>query len=116
MDYETLQCTVDADGVARVAIAGRVELSTSLGIGLRHEIDPRGGPLHGARRAVTPLEDAVLRGALPGRAHVEEVHEEVIRERVFPFCEAAMLCPARVPPEDTQSPKQHRHFGRGEGQ
>ena len=55
------------------------------------EIDPGAGPLELARGAVAPLEQfAGLRGRLPRGPHVEQVHEEVVAERLRPLGEDAV--------------------------
>ena len=61
------------------------------GVGTEYEIDAGAGPLEFACRAVATLEDAVgLRGGFPRGAHVEQVHEKVIGEGLWPVGEDAV--------------------------
>src|SRR6266481_4505955 len=66
------------------------------------EIHAGAGPLELAVPAIAPLEHVFGRGGrLPRRTHVEQVHEEIIGERLWPLGEDAVLCPAEVCIEDT---------------
>src|SRR6185369_11107553 len=50
-----------------------------LGVRTEDEVDTGAGPLELTALAITALEHAVgFRGRLPRRAHVEQIHEEVI--------------------------------------
>ena len=54
-----------------------------LGIRTENEVDTGAGPLEFASCAITTLEHVfVFRGCLPRRAHVEQIHEEIIGERL----------------------------------
>src|SRR6266581_9371273 len=56
------------------------------------EVDDGAGPLDLTRPAVTPLVEVLALGRLtPLRAHVEQVHEEVIGQRPGPAGEDAQL-------------------------
>ena len=59
-----------------------------LGVRTEDQVDTCAAPLECARRAITTLEYAIVfRGCLPHRAHVEQIHEEVIGERFGPLRE-----------------------------
>jgi len=63
-----------------------------LGVRTEDEVDTGAGPLEFAALAITTLEHVfVVRGCLPRRAHVEQIHEEVIGERLRPLGEDAVL-------------------------
>src|SRR5258706_13506623 len=65
-------------------VLGTVDLrdGTELGVRAEHQIDTRGGPLALTGSAMAPFEHMLcIRHRLPLRAHVEQVHEEVIGER-----------------------------------
>ena len=50
-----------------------------LGVRTEDEIDTRAGPLDFARLAIAPFKHVLgFRDCLPLRAHVEQVHEEVV--------------------------------------
>ena len=71
--------------------------SPELGVRTEDEVDTGAGPLEFARCAITTLEHVfVFRGCLPRRAHVEQIHEEVIGERLWPLGEDAVLGPSEV--------------------
>ena len=68
-----------------------------LGVRAEDEIDTGAGPFEFARCAITTLEHVfVFRACIPGRAHVEQVHEEVVRKRLRPLGENALLGLAEV--------------------
>ena len=70
-----------------------------------------------ARLAIAAFEHVCAsRDRLPLRAHVEQVHEEVVGQRFRPLGEDAVLRTAGVGAEDAQAADEHRHFGRGQGQ
>jgi hypothetical protein len=48
----------------------------------------------------------------PGDAHVEEVHEEVVREHAGPVGEDAVRAAAGVGAEHAQAADEHGHLGR----
>ncbi len=63
-----------------------------LGVRTEDEIDTRAGPLEFARFAIAAFEHVrVLRDRLPLRAHVEQVHEEVVGQRLGSLGEDAVL-------------------------
>ena len=67
-----------------------------LRVGAEDEVDAGGGPLQLAGGAVAAFEDVrVGRRRLPLRAHVEQVDEEVVGQRLRPVGEDAVL---RLPP------------------
>ena len=88
---------------------------TQLRVRAEHQVDARAGPLERARPAIAPFE-GILRIArgLPLRAHVEQVHEEVVREAAWPPREDALLRTTGVGAEHAQAADQHRHLGRGQ--
>ena len=73
--------------IARVDLRQRPEL----GVRAEHEVGGRCGPLHLAGRTVCTLVHVLLPGRRsPGRAHVEQVHEEVIAD--FEHFLSILLC------------------------
>src|SRR5512136_1168150 len=65
-----------------------------LGVRTEDQVDTGAGPLECACCAITTLEYVIIfRGCLPRRAHVEQIHEEVISERFRPLREDAVLRP-----------------------
>src|SRR2546426_10333366 len=65
----------------RLRIRAPVDLrqGPELGVRTEDEIDARAGPLKRTRRAIAPFEHVLgVRCRLPLRAHVEQVHEEVV--------------------------------------
>ncbi len=91
--------------------------SAELGVRTEDQIDTRGGPLERARLAIAPFEHlGVVRSRLPRRAHVEQVHEEVVGQRLRPLGEDAVLGSSGVGLQDAHAAHEHRHFGRGQGQ
>src|SRR5262245_50855958 len=68
-----------------------------LGVRTEDEVDPGAGPPEGAGCAIMPLEYIlVVRGGLPRRVHVEQIHEEVTGERLWPLGEDAVRRPSEV--------------------
>src|SRR4030088_266927 len=63
-------------------VVARVDLGdgTQLGVRAEDEVDAAAGPLKLARGGVAALE-GVLGRRLPLRAHVEQIHEEVVGQR-----------------------------------
>ena len=91
--------------------------SPELGVRTEDEVDTGAGPLEFARCAITTLEHVfVFRGCIPGRSHVEQVHEEVVRQRLWTLGEDAMLGLSEVSIQDAHTAHKHRHFRRGQGQ
>ncbi len=73
-----------------------------LGVRTEDEVDTGPGPLEFARGAIMTLEHVfVFRGCLPRRSHVEQIHEEVIGERLWPFGEDAVLGLSEVGIQDS---------------
>jgi hypothetical protein len=63
-----------------------------LGVRTEDQVNTGASPLEFARRAITPLEHImILRNCMPHRAHVEQIHEEVVGERLWPPGEDAVL-------------------------
>src|SRR5918911_2193335 len=68
-------------------VVARVDLrdGSEHGVRTEDEVDRGGGPLDLARGAVATLVNVLLRGGnLPLRAHVHQVHEEVVGQRLGP--------------------------------
>src|SRR6202048_2319183 len=65
--------------------------SAQLRVRTEDQIDTRAGPLDRVGLAVAPLVHAVRARRLPLRAHVEQVDEEVVRQRLGPLGEDAVL-------------------------
>ena len=88
-----------------------------LGVRTEDQVDTGAGPLECACCTITPLEHVfVFRRCLPRRAHVEQIHEEVIGERLRPLREDAVLGPSEVGLQDAHAAKENRHFGSGQCQ
>src|SRR5208283_4761708 len=88
-----------------------------LGVRTEDQVDTGAGPLECARCAIATLEYvSVLRGWLPRRAHVEQIHEEIIGERLWPLGEDAVLGPSEVGLQDAQAAHEHRHLRSGQRQ
>src|SRR6516165_1372405 len=66
------------------------------------QVGTRAGPLDRVRLAVAALEDA-FSGWLPLRAHVEQVDEEVVRQRLGPLGEDAVLGLPGIYAQDAQA-------------
>ena len=82
-----------------------------------HEIDCRHGPPDPASDAVATLVEVVRRaGCLPFRSHVEQVHEEVVRQRPGPVGEDAMRRLTKVGVERPHAANEHGHLGSGQRQ
>src|SRR5437773_277619 len=83
----------------RLRIRAPVDLrqGPELGVRAEHEIDARAGPLDLARLAIAPFEHVLgVRCRLPLSAHVEQVHEEVVGQRLRPLGEDAVFRPSEV--------------------
>ena len=88
-----------------------------LGVRTEDEVDTGAGPLEFARCAITTLEHVfVFRGCIPGRAHVEQIHEEVIGERLGPLGEDAVLGLSEVGIQDSHAANENRHLRRRQRQ
>ena len=87
------------------------------GVGAEDEVDAGGGPLGRAGLAVEAGEGvAAGRDLFPLRAHVEQVDEEVVGQRLGARGEDAVFLAVGVGAEDAQAADEHRHLGRGEGE
>src|SRR5580704_16353761 len=65
---------------------------SQLGVRTENEIDTGAGPLQLSRRAIAALKHVPgFRDSLPNRAHVEQVHEEIVGERRGALREDAVL-------------------------
>ena len=88
-----------------------------LGVRTEDEIDTRAGPLDFARLAIAPFEHVrVFRDRLPLRAHVEQVDEEVVGQRLRLRGEDAVLGAADVGTQHAHAADENRHLGRRERQ
>jgi hypothetical protein len=82
-----------------------------LGIRTEDEVDTGAGPLEFARCAITSLEHvSVFRGCLPRRAHVEQIHEEIIGERLWPLGEDAVPGLSEVGIQDAHTANENRQL------
>ena len=85
-----------------------------LGVRTEDQVDTCAGPLECARCAITTLEYVIVfRGCLPRRAHVEQIHEEVIGERFWPLGEDAVFGLSEVGIQGAHAAKENRHLGGG---
>ncbi len=99
----------------RVGAAVDLRDGPQLGVGAEDEVDARAGPLDLARLAVAPFEHLPrLRGRLPLDAHVEQVDEEVVGERLGLLGEAPVLRAADVGAQHAHAADEDRHLGRRE--
>ena len=97
--------------VARVDLRQRAEL----GVRAEDEVGGRRGPLGLARRAIAALVHVLVRGGRsPRRAHVEQVHEEVVGQRLGPVGEDAVLRLPEVRVQRAHAADENRHLGRGQ--
>ena len=88
-----------------------------LGVRTKDEVDTGASPLEFARCAITTLEHVfVFRGCIPGRSHVEQIHEEVIGERLRPLGEDAVLGLSEVGIQDSHTTNENCHLGRRQRQ
>ena len=88
-----------------------------LGVRTEDEVDTGAGPLEFARCAITTLEHVfVFRACIPGRAHVEQVHEEVVRQRPGALGEDAVLGLSEIGIQDSQAANENRHLRRRQRQ
>jgi hypothetical protein len=77
----------------------------------KHEIDGRAGPFDLTGLAVPSFEHVFAAGGLlPLRAHVQQVHEEVIGQRLRSLREDPMGGIADVGIQDPHAADQHRHL------
>src|SRR5262249_33447665 len=75
----------------RVVARVYLRAGSELGVRTEAEVDGGGGPRDLARGAIPTLEHVLGRGGpLPLRAHVEQVHEEVVGQRLGPVGEDAV--------------------------
>ena len=101
----------------------RVRTSIHLGQGpelrvrTEDEIDTRAGPLDLARLAIAPFEHVLgIRDRLPLGAHVEQVHKEVIGQRLRPLGEDAVFGLPEVGVQDPHAADENRHLWSGQRQ
>src|SRR3989339_1082828 len=106
--HELLPCVV-----ARIDLRERAEL----GVRPENQVNAAAGPLELARPAIAALESLPgFRGRLPRRAHVEQVHEEVVGQRPGPPGEDAERGLPVVRIQDAQTAHEHGHLGSAESQ
>ena len=81
------------------------------------QVDTRAGPLEFVRLPVAPLVHAFRAGGrLPLRAHVEQVDEEVVGQRLRPLGEDAVLGLPGICAQDAQAADENRHLRRRQRQ
>ena len=89
--------------------------SSELRVRAEDQIDNGARPLELARRPVAPFQhDFGCGGLLPVRAHVEEIHEEVIGQRLGSFGENTVLGLADVRIQRAQPADQNGHLRGGQ--
>src|SRR6266540_6662828 len=87
------------------------------GVRTEDEIDGGACPLDLARRTIATLVHVLLRrGCLPLRAHVDQVHEEVVGQRLGPVREDAVLGLPEVGVQGPHAADENRHLGSGQRQ
>jgi len=75
------------------------------------QVDTGAGPPDLARGAIPTLEDPIIfRRCLPRRSYVEQIHEEVIGERLWPLGEDAVLGLSKVGVQYAHAANQNRHL------
>ena len=84
---------------------------SELGVRTEEEVDTGAGPLEVARRAIATLILAVDRSGLPFRVHVEQVDEEIIRQRLEPVGEEAVFGLLEISIQGAQAAHEQRHLG-----
>src|SRR5713226_6286966 len=90
---------------------------SELGVRTEDEIDDGARPLELARRPIAPLQHAFrFGGLLPLRVHVEQVDEEIVRQRLGPFGENTVFGLSKVCIQGAHATNQNRHLGSGQGQ
>src|SRR5215469_11449986 len=82
----------------------------------KDQVDTGAGPLDLARLPVAPLVQAFGASCrLPFGSHVEQVDEEVVRQRLRPLGEDAVRRPPDICAEHAQTADENRHLGRRQG-
>src|SRR5215469_16008300 len=92
-------------------VAARVDLGDcpELRVGAKHEVEAPTGPLVRARRPVMALEGVLgLRRRVPGRAHVEQIDEEVVAEDAGPVGEDPEIGLVVIRVEDAHAADENR--------
>src|ERR1700675_41473 len=85
---------------------------SELGVGTEEEIDARAGPLDFVRSPIAPLKHAIgCSGSLPLRIHVEQVDEEIIRQRLGPVGEDAVFGLPEVRLKGAHAADENYHLG-----
>ena len=98
---------------ARIRFAVDFGQSAKLRVGAEDEVGAGGRPLDLARLAVATVEDVRGFGLRElGRVHVEQVHEEVRRQRADAIGEDAVLGAAEIGAENAHAADENRHFRR----
>ena len=88
-----------------------------LGVRTEDEVNSGGGPLEFACCAITTFEHIfVYRYCFPRRAHVEQIHEEVVGERLWPLGENAVQGLCIVGILDAHTANENRHLWSGQCQ
>src|SRR5215471_2687977 len=100
-------------------VAARIDLrdGPKLGIRAEHQVDGGGGPLDFAGGVIAAFVHVLSRGrCLPLGAHVEQVHEEVVGQRLRPAGEHAVPGLPEVGVQRPHAADQNRHLGHGQRQ
>src|SRR2546425_10089770 len=101
----------------RIRASVNLRQGPELGVRTEDEIDTRAGPLDLARLAIAPFEHVLgVRCRLPLRAHVEQVHEEVVGQRFRPLGKDAVFRLSEVGVQGAHAADENRHLGRGQRQ
>src|SRR6266851_7613246 len=103
----------------RLRIRASVDLRQGPELGVRpeDEIDTRAGPLERARCAIAPFEHVLgVRYRLPLRAHVEQVHEEVVGQHFRPLGKDDVFRLSEVGVQGAHAADENRHLRRGQRQ
>src|SRR5205085_2450052 len=114
-DCEVVPLLKSVPGLRPVAIFDEIRRRhpeiAQLRVRTKDQVDTRAGPLELVRLLVAPLVYAFKAGGgLPLRAHVEQVDEEVVRQRLRPLGEDAVRGFPSICAEDAQATDEYRHL------
>jgi hypothetical protein len=84
---------------------------SQLGVGTEHKIHSTTKPANFTRLAISPFEEVIAHGRLlPFRVHVEQIHEEVIGQRLRLLCQNTQVRKPDVRVQHSQASDKHSHL------